>query len=151
MTLTRTRVAAVESTTSATAIAKAIREVPRSSKPEGEHRIVVDGIEITVSGNVFDSVLDVLSRFANQNAVVVGSSDSLLTTSRAAELAGVSRPHLCQLIDNGELNAEYVGTHRKIRLDDLTAYLERRRQGRRAALDDIARISRESGQYEDDF
>lgn len=151
MALTRTRTAAVEPATSALEIADAIKAVKRADAPESLHRVVVDGAEVAVSGNVFDAVLDVLSRFASQDAVVVGSSDSLLTTSRAAELAGVSRPFLCQVIDNGELAAEYVGTHRKIRLDALNAYLAKRRQGRRAALDDVARIAREAGQYEDDF
>lgn len=151
MALTKTRTAAVETATSALEIAQAIKAVKRADAPEDVHRVAVDGAEVTVSGNVFDAILDVLSRFANQDAVVVGSADSLLTTSRAAELAGVSRPYLCQLIDNGELAAEYVGTHRKIRLDALTAYLAQRRQGRRAALDDVARIARDADQYEDDF
>lgn len=62
-----------------------------------------------------------------------------------------SRPHLCQLIDNGEFHAEYVGTHRKIRFDELTAYVDRRRSGRRAALNDVARVARAADQYADDF
>lgn len=151
MALTKARIAAVETATSASDIANAIKGIKRADTPEDVHHIVVDGAEVTVSGNVLDAILDVLARFANQDAVVVGSSDSLLTTSRAAELAGVSRPYLCQLIDRGELAAEYVGTHRKIRLDALTTYLLQRRQGRREALNNVARIAQKSSQYENDF
>ncbi|GAB3042597.1 helix-turn-helix domain-containing protein [Parafrigoribacterium mesophilum] len=151
MTLTKPRISAVEPATSAEAIGRAIKKLSSDVEPDSDQTITIGGTEITVSGSVLNAVVDVLARFANQDAVIVGSTDSMLTTSRAAELAGVSRPYLCQLIDNGALRAEYVGTHRKVRLGELNAYLQQRRTGRREALNDLARISREAGQYTNDF
>jgi excisionase family DNA binding protein len=148
--LTRTRITEFEASEDTAAIAKALANVPFADSSENR-TLVIGDTELTVSGSVYNAVLDVLNRIAHQDAVIIGSTDSLLTTSQAAELAGVSRPFLCQLVDRGELDAEYIGTHRKIRLDDLTAYLERRRSRRREALDDASRVSRAAGQYADDF
>ncbi len=151
MTLAKPRITAVEPATSAEAIGRAIKKLSSDAKPDSDQVLTIGDTEIAVSGSVLNAVVDVLARFANQDSVIVGSTDSMLTTSRAAELAGVSRPYLCRLIDDGALKAEYVGTHRKVRLGELNTYLQQRRAGRREALNDIARISREAGQYADDF
>ena len=45
--------------------------------------------------------------------------DELLTTGEAAKLLGVSRQHVVNLIDRGDLPAILVGTHRRIRRGDL--------------------------------
>lgn len=47
--------------------------------------------------------------------------DELLTTGEAAKLIGVSRQHVVDLIDRGELPAIRVGTHRRVRRGDVMA------------------------------
>ncbi len=71
-----------------------------------------------------------------------------LTTQRAAELLGMSRPYLIQLLDAGEMPYHLVGKHRRIALDHVLAYAKRRAEGRRAALDKMARDAFESGLYD---
>lgn len=101
---------------------------------------------------VREAIVDVLHRFARGEGVVVGSLATLLTTSQAADMLGVSRTYLVQLIEAGELPCEFRGTHRRIRLGELIKYNETFRHRRRAALDEVVRVSREAGHYDgDDF
>ncbi|MFS0894277.1 helix-turn-helix domain-containing protein [Microbacterium sp. 179-I 3D3 NHS] len=58
--------------------------------------------------------------------------DELLTTGEAAALLGVSRQHVVDLIDRGDLPAARVGTHRRVRRGDL---LEVRRGSSRLTRD----------------
>lgn len=53
-----------------------------------------------------------------------GSNVPLLTTSQAAAAAGISHTYLRNLTDAGIIPVEYRGTHRRIRLSDVEAWLE---------------------------
>ncbi|CAN5298675.1 hypothetical protein BH09ACT6_BH09ACT6_27360 [soil metagenome] len=94
--------------------------------------ITVDDRTIPVTPEVRDAVLDLLRRFADGHAVVVASTDSLLTTSQAAELIGISATYLLRLANEGVIPVEYRGTHRRFRLADATAYLEKSRLAKSA-------------------
>jgi excisionase family DNA binding protein len=53
------------------------------------------------------------------------AEDPLLRTGDAAALLGVSRQHVVNLCDRGELPCESVGTHRRLRRSDVLAYARR--------------------------
>lgn len=53
-----------------------------------------------------------------------GSGIPLLTTSQAAAAAGISHTYLRNLTDAGVIPVEYRGTHRRIRLSDVEAWLQ---------------------------
>jgi len=65
-----------------------------------------------------------LGSFPALAGVTVSSVEEMLTTSRAAELAGISHTYLRNMTDRGEIPVEYRGTHRRIRLADIMAWLE---------------------------
>jgi excisionase family DNA binding protein len=44
-----------------------------------------------------------------------------LSTQQAADLLGLSRTYVAQLIDQGTLPAFHVGTHRRLRANDIIA------------------------------
>lgn len=58
--------------------------------------------------------------------------EELLTTGEAAALLGVSRQHVVNLIDRGDLPAIRIGTHRRVRRGDI---LEVREPSRRSTRD----------------
>ena len=77
-----------------------------------------------------NAVLDLLDRLADGHAVVVASTDTLLTTSQAAELIGISATYLLRLANNNTIPVEYRGTHRRFRLADAMRYLEESKRSR---------------------
>jgi excisionase family DNA binding protein len=76
-------------------------------------------------------------------AISLISNDTLLTTQQAAEILNISRPYLYRLLDAGELPFVPVGTHRKLRLADVQALRERRRNESRKALNAITALNQE--------
>jgi excisionase family DNA binding protein len=71
-----------------------------------------------------------------------------LTTQRAANILGVSRPFLVRLVENGDIPFHMVGSHRRIYLRDLLDYQRRRDAARHEAIDDMARTEMEAGTYD---
>jgi excisionase family DNA binding protein len=92
----------------------------------GSHDITVfvDGTVHRLPPQARDAVVDLLSRFSRGEAVTVSSVEEMLTTSQAAALAGISHTYLRNMTDRGEIPVEYRGTHRRIRLAAITAWLE---------------------------
>ena len=86
--------------------------------------VFVDGTVHRLPPLAAEAVVDLLRRFGRGEAVTVSSVEEMLTTSRAAELAGISHTYLRNMTDRGEIPVEYRGTHRRIRLADIMAWLE---------------------------
>lgn len=68
-------------------------------------------------------------------AVTVAPHSTTLTTQEAANLLGISRPTLVTLLNKGEIPFERLGSHRRLKLVDVLAYRDRRREAQYAALD----------------
>ncbi|MDQ6946911.1 MAG: excisionase family DNA-binding protein, partial [Actinomycetota bacterium] len=66
----------------------------------------------------------------------------------AADFLGVSRPTLVKLLEDGAIQFERPNRHRRVRLQDLLAFQERRRAERRAALNQLTAEAGELGLYD---
>ena len=86
--------------------------------------VFVDGTVHRLPPQARDAVVDLLARFSRGEAVTVSSVEEMLTTSQAAELAGISHTYLRNMTDRGEIPVEYRGTHRRIRLAAIMAWLD---------------------------
>jgi excisionase family DNA binding protein len=98
--------------------------------------VFVDGTVHRLPPQARDAVVDLLARFSRGEAVTVSSVEDMLTTSQAAELAGISHTYLRNMTDRGEIPVEYRGTHRRIRLAAIMAWLEGQKKKQAAERDD---------------
>ena len=102
-----------------------------------------DGEAIDLPEAVFEALKLIVDAMARGQSLTLVPHDKELTTQDAADLFHVSRPHLIKLLDAGELPFHRVGTHRRIKIEDMLAYQQRRDETRKAALDELARVSEE--------
>jgi len=85
--------------------------------------VFVDGTAHRLPAEARNAVVDLLHRLSRGDAVTVASIADLLTTSQAAELAGISHTFLRNMTDRGEIPVQYRGSHRRIRRQDITDWL----------------------------
>src|SRR5271166_982053 len=85
-----------------------------------------DGEKVELPNTVFRLLKDIVRNMQLGRAIVLIPENQQLTTQRAADLLGFSRPHLVKLLEAGELPYHKAGSHRRIYLRDLIAYQKRR-------------------------
>lgn len=88
---------------------------------------------------------EVLEQMAHGRGVALTPLHAELTTRQAAELLQVSRTHLVQRLDEGRIPCRRVGSHRRIRVEDILAYRRETESRRRDALDELTARDQELG------
>ena len=115
--------------------------------PEGLMLSCRDGRPLRVPGPLASLLRQVLEPLSRGDGVAVVALSRELTPREAAGLLNVSRQHFTRLLDMGELPFRRVGSHRRVRLEDVLAYKRRHDEERRAALDELVRASEDLDLY----
>ncbi len=87
----------------------------------------------------------VLQQIAAGGTVTVGSWPEELSTSVAAELLGFSRQTLMKHVRSGRLPSHKVGSHTRLKTDDVRAFRHQLVEERRAALREMLALEDELG------
>ena len=82
-------------------------------------------------------LLTMLQQMAAGHPVVFIPQNTELTTQQAADLLNVSRPFLIRLLQDKRLPFRKVGTHRRIRYEDVMAFKQGDEAERRQLLDKL--------------
>ena len=88
-------------------------------------------------GKLLQHVLDVMAR---GGTVTIGAVPEVLTTSAAAGILGISRPTLMKMINESAIPSHMVGTHHRLKADDVFAALRARRARERAAFAELMEL-----------
>jgi excisionase family DNA binding protein len=116
------------------------RGVPALINPSGER--------IELPKTVFEVLRTAVKFMSNGQAVTLVPENKVVTTQRAADILGMSRPFFIKLLDSGTMPHHRVGNQRRVYLRDVLAYGKRRDHERMAALDRLAHDAYEAGLYE---
>jgi excisionase family DNA binding protein len=103
----------------------------------GEIRLTSeDGKSRILPPSVKRALLTALRTFAKGAGVAVVPADNDLTTGEAAQLLGISRTYLVELLKKGALpyKREDDRTHRRLRAEDVLAYKRKRQAERYEAI-----------------
>lgn len=129
---------------------QAARKLARSLRAHSGGTVTVstdiDGeAQVVLPRRAAQMLVELLAQMANGNAVTLLPVHARLTTQQAADLLNVSRPFLVKLIEAGAIPYEMVGTHRRLRAEDVFAYRKSQEQTSRRALADLSAMDQELG------
>lgn len=105
--------------------------------------------ELVLPPSAVRALVGILDEMGRGNSVSVSPVQAELSPSQAAELLNVSRPYVTKLLDQGEIPFRMVGTHHRIRLQDLLEYKRQTLAEQYAAADELTALSQELGLYDD--
>ncbi|MCA9419012.1 MAG: helix-turn-helix domain-containing protein [Candidatus Omnitrophica bacterium] len=90
-------------------------------------------------------VVDLLSETSRGNPVAIMPLKTEFSTQQAANFLNVSRPFFVNLLEKGEIPFRKVGSHRRVRFDDLMRYKKKTDKRSLEALDELVTQAQDLG------
>jgi excisionase family DNA binding protein len=106
------------------------------------------GERIEIPGTVFEVLRTAVGFMSHGHAVTLVPDNQAITTQRAADILGVSRPFFIKQLEGGLMAHHRVGNQRRVYLRDVLEFVKKRDKERLSALDLLARDAFEAGLYE---
>jgi len=109
-----------------------------TKRPDHALRVQLDdGRVLTLPVAAARLLEHLLTEMARGNAVTLIPVHAELTTQEAADYLNVSRPYLVRLLEENAIRFHKVGTHRRVRFQDLKAYKEQVDAKRERAMSEL--------------
>ncbi|MBC7541294.1 MAG: helix-turn-helix domain-containing protein [Candidatus Sericytochromatia bacterium] len=127
---------------------QAIRALERAFTSDSQARLIApDGTEMVLPKSVHEVLHLVLTALARGQEITIVPTALELTTQKAAEMLNVSRTFFCKLLAEGEIPFHMVGSHRRIRVEDLVTYKDARDSTRQSKLKELTELAQDMGGY----
>lgn len=108
-----------------------------------------DGAQHRIPETVIYSLARISEVLARGDAITIVPVGAVMTTQQAADLLNISRQYLVRLLDANEIPFRRTGKHRRLKIEDVLAYKDKRDRERDAKLDELAALTEELGAYDD--
>jgi excisionase family DNA binding protein len=118
------------------------------SKKEGPFLTWTDGTRIPLPQPLVEVLAIAAHAMQRNQGVTLVLRSTSLTTREAAELIGCSRQQVVDLIDEKKLKGTKVGTHRRVQLSDVLAFIEQEDVERDQAMSDLVQHTEDFGGYD---
>lgn len=106
-----------------------------------------DGTTVDISPMMVSAIQQLVRIMLLGRSAAILPYEQYLSCQAAAELLGLSRPYLYQLLDQGIIPFFKVGSHRRLRFEDVVDYKLNRSSDRHHALLEIAKLSQKLGLF----
>ena len=118
----------------------------RSENPEIEIEETQERIKIPLSALKFlGEILRAMSQGKPFSLVPIATE---VTTQKAAEILGCSRPHIVKLLEGGQIEYTKVGKHRRVKFEDVMNYKKKMKKIQKQNIIDIMKSDEELGLYD---
>jgi excisionase family DNA binding protein len=114
-------------------------------------RIEVDGVMLAPDKGLENFMIGVLQEYQAGKEVSEDDVDMYVTSQKAADLVGVSRPTLVKLLKQYRVPVMSTGSHRRIKMKDVKRLQVTMKSRREKAFQELIEFSEEMGLYELDW
>jgi excisionase family DNA binding protein len=125
-----------------------VRELERMLGDAAPALVSASGERLPLPPTVYEVLRRVVELMAEGKAVSLVPDNQVVTTQRAADLLGMSRPFFIKLLETGAMAHHRVGNQRRVYLRDVLEFARRRDEERQASLDRLSRHAFEMGMYD---
>lgn len=127
------------------ALAAALEHI---DKEETEIEIEETQDKIVLPSRALKLLGDILKAMSEGKPISIVPVATEVTTQKAAEILGCSRPHLVKLLEEGSIAFTKVGKHRRIKFEDVIRYQHEMKQNQKKHLIDMMNADEEDGLYD---
>jgi excisionase family DNA binding protein len=124
----------------------AVIEQLKSDNPEIEIEETQERIKIPLSAlKLLGNILETMGQGKPFSLVPMATE---VTTQKAAEILGCSRPHIVKLLGEGKMEYTKVGKHRRIRFEDVMKLKQMIKENQKKQLVEIMEADEKTGLYD---
>ncbi|MGI0483723.1 excisionase family DNA-binding protein [Geminocystis sp. CENA526] len=102
-------------------------------------------VNIPIPVDLVNFVQEIIQEIAQGNSIILIPNSQEISTTKASEILEVSRQHLIELLESGELPIPFrrVGKHRRLRVEDVINYKNKIDEQRLKTLEELAKQAQE--------
>lgn len=129
------------------ALASAIEQI-NAAETEIEIEIEETHDRIKIPLRALKLLGDILKTMSQGKPISIVPIATEVTTQKAAEILGCSRPHLVKLLEEGKIEYTKVGKHRRLKFEDVVNYKQKLKEQQKQHIIDIMNFDEETGLYD---
>jgi excisionase family DNA binding protein len=125
-----------------------ISSIEQLKSDQVEIEIEESGEKIILPLKALNLLGEILKAMSQGKPISIVPIATEVTTQRAAEILGCSRPYLVKLLEEGKIEYTKVGKHRRIKYEDVIDYKKKMKEEQKKRLIEIMHADEDLGLYD---